>query len=393
MRDTPPPDPLTAFSAADQVAMAQALVLAEQAVGLSDPNPRVGCVITDRAGRVLGAGHTQQAGGPHAEVMALRAAREAGHDLRGSQAYVTLEPCAHHGRTPPCADALVEAGVGRVVAAVLDPNPLVAGQGLARLRAAGIATAHGLLAEPARELNLGFLSRMIRGRPWVRLKIAASLDGRTALPDGTSQWITSAAARADGHAWRRRAGAVLTGSGTVRDDDPRLDVRLVASARQPLRVVLDTRLATPPAARLLAPPGDVLLLHAAVADPARTDALRAVGAHVAVEAIETAVAPDGSPRLALPAVLDCLGRRGVNELHVEAGSRLNGAWVQAGLVDEVLLYLAPTLLGRGRGLCDFGPLARIADGLALEIAALDRVGPDIRVRARPVDRLAGWLHV
>lgn len=393
MRDTPPPDPLTAFSAADQVAMAQALVLAEQAVGLSDPNPRVGCVITDRAGRVLGAGHTQQAGGPHAEVMALRAAREAGHDLRGSQAYVTLEPCAHHGRTPPCADALVEAGVGRVVAAVLDPNPLVAGQGLARLRAAGIATAHGLLAEPARELNLGFLSRMIRGRPWVRLKIAASLDGLTALPDGTSQWITSAAARADGHAWRRRAGAVLTGSGTVRDDDPRLDVRLVASARQPLRVVLDTRLATPPAARLLAPPGDVLLLHAAVADPARTDALRAVGAHVAVEAIETAVAPDGSPRLALPAVLDCLGRRGVNELHVEAGSRLNGAWVQAGLVDEVLLYLAPTLLGRGRGLCDFGPLARIADGLALEIAALDRVGPDIRVRARPVDRLAGWLHV
>lgn len=393
MRDTSPPDPLTAFSAADQVAMAQALVLAEQAVGLSDPNPRVGCVITDRAGRVLGAGHTQQAGGPHAEVMALRAAREAGHDLRGSQAYVTLEPCAHHGRTPPCADALVEAGVGRVVAAVLDPNPLVAGQGLARLRAAGIATAHGLLAEPARELNLGFLSRMIRGRPWVRLKIAASLDGLTALPDGTSQWITSAAARADGHAWRRRAGAVLTGSGTVRDDDPRLDVRLVASARQPLRVVLDTRLATPPAARLLAPPGDVLLLHAAVADPARTDALRAVGAHVAVEAIETAVAPDGSPRLALPAVLDCLGRRGVNELHVEAGSRLNGAWVQAGLVDEVLLYLAPTLLGRGRGLCDFGPLARIADGLALEIAALDRVGPDIRVRARPVDRLAGWLHV
>lgn len=393
MRDTSPPDPLTAFSAADQVAMAQALVLAEQAVGLSDPNPRVGCVITDRAGRVLGAGHTQQAGGPHAEVMALRAAREAGHDLRGSQAYVTLEPCAHHGRTPPCADALVEAGVGRVVAAVLDPNPLVAGQGLARLHAAGIATAHGLLAEPARELNLGFLSRMIRGRPWVRLKIAASLDGRTALPDGTSQWITSAAARADGHAWRRRAGAVLTGSGTVRDDDPRLDVRLVASARQPLRVVLDTRLATPPAARLLAPPGDVLLLHAAVADPARTDALRAVGAHVAVEAIETAVAPDGSPRLALPAVLDCLGRRGVNELHVEAGSRLNGAWVQAGLVDEVLLYLAPTLLGRGRGLCDFGPLARIADGLALEIAALDRVGPDIRVRARPVDRLAGWLHV
>ena len=393
MRDTSPPDPLTAFSAADQVAMAQALVLAEQAVGLSDPNPRVGCVITDRAGRVLGAGHTQQAGGPHAEVMALRAAREAGHDLRGSQAYVTLEPCAHHGRTPPCADALVEAGVGRVVAAVLDPNPLVAGQGLARLRAAGIATAHGLLAEPARELNLGFLSRMIRGRPWVRLKIAASLDGLTALPDGTSQWITSAAARADSHAWRRRAGAVLTGSGTVRDDDPRLDVRLVASARQPLRVVLDTRLATPPAARLLAPPGDVLLLHAATADPARADALRAVGEHVAVETVETAAAPDGSPRLALPAVLDHLGRRGVNELHVEAGSRLNGAWVQAGLVDEVLLYLAPTLLGRGRGLCDFGPLARIADGLALEIAALDRVGPDIRVRARPVDRLAGWLHV
>jgi diaminohydroxyphosphoribosylaminopyrimidine deaminase/5-amino-6-(5-phosphoribosylamino)uracil reductase len=393
MRDTLPPDPLTAFSAADQVAMAQALTWAEQAVGLSDPNPRVGCVITDREGRVLGAGHTQQAGGPHAEVMAMRAAREAGHDLRGSQAYVTLEPCVHHGRTPPCADALIAAGVGRVVAAVLDPNPLVAGQGLARLRAAGIVTAHGLLAEPARELNLGFFSRMIRGRPWVRLKVAASLDGITALPDGTSQWITSATARTDGHAWRRRAGAVLTGSGTVRDDDPRLDVRLVPSARQPLRVVLDTHLVTPPAARLLAPPGDVLLLHAATADPARADMLRATGEHIAVEPMETLTAPDGTPRLALPAVLDRLGRHGINELHVEAGSRLNGAWVQAGLVDEMLLYLAPTLLGRGRGLVDVGPLARIADGLALEIAALDRVGPDIRVRARPVDRLAGWLHV
>jgi diaminohydroxyphosphoribosylaminopyrimidine deaminase/5-amino-6-(5-phosphoribosylamino)uracil reductase len=246
--------------------MQDALVLAGQAVALSEPNPRVGCVIVAPDGRVIGRGHTQQAGGPHAEVMALRDAAAAGESVRGATVVVSLEPCAHHGRTPPCCDALVAAGVGRVVMALQDPNPLVAGQGAARLRAAGIEVVSGPGAEAARELNIGFFSRMERQRPWVRLKVAVSLDGRTALANGTSQWITGEAARADGHAWRRRAGALLTGVGTVLDDDPRLDVRLVDTPRQPLRVVVDSRLDTPPAARIVQPPGAVLL-YAAHDDP------------------------------------------------------------------------------------------------------------------------------
>jgi diaminohydroxyphosphoribosylaminopyrimidine deaminase/5-amino-6-(5-phosphoribosylamino)uracil reductase len=373
MRDTPS----SSFSAHDQVAMAQALHWAEQAIGLTDPNPRVGCVISDGRGRVLGAGHTQQAGGPHAEVMALRAAQADGHDVRGATVHVTLEPCAHHGRTPPCADTLIAAGVGRVVAAVLDPNPLVAGQGLARLQAAGIPVAHGLMADAARELNIGFFSRMLRGRPWVRLKVAASLDGRTALPDGTSQWITSAEARTDGHAWRRRAGAVLTGIGTVREDDPRLDVRLVHTQRQPLRVVLDARLDTPPTARLLESPGDVLLVCAAEAlQTPRAAAL--VRPHVTVQPVRT----DASGWIDLPAVLDLLGQRGINELHIEAGQHLNGSFVRAGLVDEYLVYLAPRLLGAGRDMAAFGPLAQIADATPLVFTDLTRVGADVRLMAR-----------
>ncbi|MDZ7858391.1 bifunctional diaminohydroxyphosphoribosylaminopyrimidine deaminase/5-amino-6-(5-phosphoribosylamino)uracil reductase RibD [Sphaerotilus sp.] len=373
MRTAPTPT----FSAHDQVAMAQALTWAEQAIGLTDPNPRVGCVISDGQGRVLGAGHTQQAGGPHAEVMAIRAALADGHDLRGATVHVTLEPCAHHGRTPPCADALVAAGVGRVVAAVLDPNPLVAGQGLARLQAAGIAVAHGLMADAARELNIGFFSRMLRGRPWVRLKVAASLDGRTALPDGTSQWITGPQARADGHAWRRRAGAVLTGIGTVREDNPRLDVRLVPTARQPLRIVLDARLDTPPTARLLEAPGEVVLVCAASAlhNP-RASAL--ARANVTLEPVAT----DPNGWIDLPAVLDALGRRGVNELHIEAGQHLNGSFVRAGLVDEYLVYLAPRLLGAGRDMAAFGPLAQIADAAPLVFTDITRVGADVRLMAR-----------
>jgi len=246
----------------DQHAMQRAVTLAQGAIGLSDPNPRVGCVILSAQGDTLGEGHTQLAGGPHAEVMALRDARSRGHSLQGATAYVTLEPCSHHGRTPPCADALVEAGLTRVVVAVSDPNPLVCGRGVARLRAAGIQVDIGLAGEAATELNIGFFSRMQRGRPWVRMKMAGSLDGRTALPDGRSQWITGVAARTDGHAWRRRAGAVLTGIGTVLADDPRLDVRLVHTTHQPLRVVLDRRLRMPRQARLLAPPGRVLIAHA-----------------------------------------------------------------------------------------------------------------------------------
>ena len=223
--------------------MHEALALAQHAIGLSEPNPRVGCVVTAPDGRVIGRGFTQQAGGAHAEVMALRDVLARGGSARGATAHVTLEPCSHHGRTGPCCDALVDAGIARVVMALQDPNPLVAGQGAARLRAAGVVVDEGLLADESRELNIGFFSRMQRGRPWVRMKAAITLDGRTALENGASQWITGEAARADGHAWRRRAGAILTGVGTVLDDNPRLDVRLIETAHQPLRVIVDSRLA------------------------------------------------------------------------------------------------------------------------------------------------------
>lgn len=355
-------------------AMREALALAEQAIGLTDPNPRVGCVIVDTQGRLLGCGHTQRPGEAHAEIMALRDAQARGQDVRGATAYVTLEPCSHHGRTPPCCDALIQAGLGRVVAAIGDPNPLVAGQGMARLQAAGIATQTGLLAKEALELNIGFFSRMIRGRPFVRMKIAASLDGRTALPDGQSQWITAEPARRDGHAWRRRAGAVLTGIGTVRDDDPRLDVRLVETRQQPLRVVVDSRLETPPDARLLAPPGRSLI-YAAQVDAEREAALRARGAEIAMK-------PGPGGKVDLAAMLADLGARGINELHVEAGHKLNGSFVQAGLVDEFLVYLAPKLLGQGREMAAFGPLRSLAEAVELDWRDCSPVGDDLRLIAR-----------
>ena len=359
----------------DLALMQRALALAEQAIGLSDPNPRVGCVITRADGSVLGEGHTQAAGEAHAEVMALRAARAAGHDVRGCTVYVSLEPCAHHGRTPPCCDALVEAGVARVVVAVEDPNPLVAGQGIARLRAAGIEVVTGPGAEASRELNIGFFSRMQRGRPWVRMKIAASLDGRTALLNGQSQWITGEAARKDGHAWRKRAGAVLTGVGTVLEDDPRLDVRLVETARQPLRVIVDSRLETPVTARVLAPPGDVLI-YCAIPAPERRLMLERHG-------IALAVRPGANSKVDLPAMLDDLADRGVNELHVEAGHKLNGSLVRERLVDEYLLYLAPMLIGNARDMMAIGPLESLGQAPRLEIRALERIGVDIRILAQP----------
>ncbi|WP_280151071.1 bifunctional diaminohydroxyphosphoribosylaminopyrimidine deaminase/5-amino-6-(5-phosphoribosylamino)uracil reductase RibD [Piscinibacter sp. XHJ-5] len=355
--------------------MRDALALAEQAIGLSEPNPRVGCVISAADGRVIGRGHTQQAGGPHAEVMALREAAEHGEDVRGATVHVTLEPCAHHGRTPPCCDALVAAGVARVVMAVEDPNPLVAGQGAARLRAAGIEVIDGPLGDASRELNIGFFSRMERGRPWLRMKAAVSLDGRTALANGVSQWITGEAARADGHAWRKRAGAVLTGVGTVLDDNPRLDVRLVATALQPLRVVVDSRLDTPPQARILEQPGHVLL-YAAQPDEARAAALRQRGA-------EIAMAPGPRGKVDLAAMLSDLATRGINELHVEAGHKLNGSFVREALVDEFLVYVAPKLLGQGRELAAFGPLESLDEALALHFVSVAPVGSDLRIVARP----------
>ncbi|WP_395699204.1 bifunctional diaminohydroxyphosphoribosylaminopyrimidine deaminase/5-amino-6-(5-phosphoribosylamino)uracil reductase RibD [Aquabacterium sp.] len=370
-----------ALTPADIALLQRSVDLGRCAIGLSDPNPRVGCVLHDAEGRLVGEGFTQQAGGPHAEVMALRAAAAAGHDLRGGTAWVSLEPCAHHGRTPPCCDALIAAGLARVVVATTDPFPLVSGQGIARLRAAGIQVdvADGAVAQTARELNIGFFSRVLRGRPWVRMKAAASLDGRTALPSGTSQWITGPEARADGHRWRRRAGAVLTGIGTVRADDPRLDVRLVDTAKQPLRVVLDSGFATPPAARLLAPPGEVLVVGATDTPSQRIAALHAAGA-------QTLVLPDGHGQVDLQALMPLLADRGVNELHVEAGARLNGALLQAGLVDELLIYLAPKLLGPGRDIAALLPLSALSQAITLRFVAIDRIGDDLAVLGRLVDR-------
>lgn len=364
------------LSESDHHRLHEALSLARRAIGLSEPNPRVGCVIAAADGRVLASGFTQQAGGPHAEAAALAAARAAGIDPRGATAWVSLEPCAHHGRTPPCSDALVEAGIARVVVACVDPNPLVAGAGLARLRAAGIAVelADGELARAARELNIGFFSRMRRGRPWVRLKVAASLDGRTALPDGSSQWITGEAARADGHRWRARASALLTGIGTVLEDDPRLDVRLAPTPQQPLRVVVDSRLQTPAAARILDAPGEVLI-YTAGHDASREAAWHARG-------VRLVALPGAQAKVDLGAMLADLAARGINELHVEAGHKLNGSLLRAGLVDELLVYLAPKLLGAGREMAAFGPLGTLAEALAFEFTQLDRVGADLRILAR-----------
>ena len=376
-----------AFSETDRARMRQALALAEQSIALSEPNPRVGCVIAAASGQLLATGFTQHAGGPHAEAVALAAARAAGHELRGATAWVSLEPCAHHGRTPPCCDALIAAGIARVVVASVDPNPLVGGQGLARLRAAGVAVVMddigeqdeaGAFAAATRELNIGFFSRMRRSRPWLRMKIAASLDGRTALPDGASQWITGEAARSDGQRWRRRAGAVLSGIGTVLADDPRLDVRLAPTPRQPLRVLLDSALRIPPEARWLAPPGPTLI-YGASAEAEREQTLRARGA-------EVIWLPGADGRVDLPALLTDLAQRGINELHVEAGATLNAALLQAGLVDELLVYLAPKLLGAGRDMAAFGPLAALADALAFEFTQIDRIGADLRILARAPGR-------
>ena len=353
----------------------QALGLAAQALFLSSPNPRVGCVITAPDGRLLGEGFTQQAGGPHAEVVALRAAQAAGHDVRGATAYVTLEPCAHQGRTGPCCDALVAAGIGKVVASLEDPNPLVAGQGFARLRAAGVAVEVGPGAAASRELNIGFFSRMVRGTPWVRLKVAASLDGTTALHNGASQWITSPAARADGHAWRARSCAVLTGIGTVLEDDPQLNVRLPDVLRQPRLVIVDSRLEAPPGARLWGAAQREVLIYTSDADTSRAAPLRERGAQVVA-------LPNPHGKVDLSALLRYPAAREANEVHVEAGHKLNGSLLREGLVDELLLYQAPRLLGEGAGIAALGPFTAVEQALALEWTEIVRVGPDLRLRAR-----------
>ncbi len=382
----------------DQHWMTQALAQARQALILSAPNPPVGCVIV-RDGQLLGAGHTQPVGGPHAEVVAMADVRQRGHSLQGATAYVTLEPCAHHGRTPPCADALIREGLSRVVVALHDPNPLVAGQGTARLRAAGIAVLELAPEDPqamaARAIKAGFLSRMTQQRPWVRLKVAASLDGRTALPDGRSQWITSAAAREDGQHWRARASAVLTGIGTVLDDDPQMNVRALDTPRQPWRVVLDSQWRLPPQARLLSEGSAVHVYGLPAEDEAaqarlgtlvaRSHAARDPGAASAPLHLHTTAAAQG--RVDLPAVLQDLAAQGCNELHVEAGARLNAAFIAADLVDEYLIYLAPKLIGPGRPLAALAELTDLAAAPTLAFHDVRQVGPDLRILAGPPGRL------
>jgi diaminohydroxyphosphoribosylaminopyrimidine deaminase/5-amino-6-(5-phosphoribosylamino)uracil reductase len=359
--------------------MQQALALAHKAAGLSEPNPRVGCVIVSADGaRVLAQGHTQRAGGPHAEVMALRDAAGRGHSVHGATAYVTLEPCSHHGRTGPCCDALIAAGIKKIVASIADPNPLVSGQGFERLRAAGVEVEAGLGAAESRELNIGFFSRMIRKTPWVRMKIATSLDGTAALSNGQSQWITSPEARADGHAWRARASAILTGIGTVLEDDPQLDVRLVDTPRQPCRVIVDSLLQTPVDAKIFAAGGPVWIYAATQGSPNEA-ALIAKGATVTF-------LPDARGKVDLAAMMKDLACREINELHVEAGSKLNGSLIREGLVDEVLVYLAPKLLGPGQGMASIGPLQALSDAVPLQFHSADRVGVDLRIVARVAGR-------
>ncbi len=369
------------FSAVDHGFMARALRLAELGLNTATPNPRVGCVLV-KDGEVVGEGWHERAGEPHAEVHALRAA---GDKARGATAYVTLEPCSHHGRTPPCANALVDAGVVRVVAAMTDPNPQVSGRGVQLLTHAGIRAEVGLLEAEARELNLGFVARMTRGRPWLRLKTASSLDGKTALENGESKWITGPAARQDVQHWRARACAILTGSGTVLADDPQMNVRLDGCTRQPLRVVVDSRLHTPPSARILlpSPPGGgaggegKTLIVCALDHPAKRTALEAAGA-------EVISLPGVQDRVGLTMLMMELARRGINEVHVEAGATLNGALLEAGLVDEWVAYQAPVLLGHhARGLFDLPALTDMAGRQGLILRDARMVGHDLRLILRP----------
>ena len=363
----------------------RALQLAHQALWLTSPNPRVGCVITHPDGTLLGEGHTQRAGGPHAEIMALRDAAQRGHSVQGATAWVTLEPCAHQGRTGPCCDALAAAGIARVVTAMTDPNPQVAGQGLQRLAAAGVQTETLDPGHPsaiqARELNIGFMSRMEHGRPWTRMKVATSLDGQSALENGQSQWITSPEARTDGHVWRARACAILTGIGTVLEDDPQLNVRGFDVPRQPHLVVVDSRLDMPLNARLLKTLGEgeqarqIWVYTATDTQAEKRAALQAMG-------VTVINMPGPGGKVDLAAMLRDLARREINELHVEAGHKLNGSFIRAGLVDEVVLYLAPQLLGPGQSMANLPSLTSLSDAVKLAFHSVDRIGPDLRLVLR-----------
>jgi len=358
------------FSSQDRLYMAKALRLAEKGLYTATPNPRVGAVLV-KDGKIVGQGWHERAGMPHAEINALL---DAGESARGSTLYVTLEPCSHFGRTPPCADAVVDAGISRVVIGMKDPNPLVSGRGIERLEKAGILVECGLLEADALELNPGFVSRMTRGRPWVRLKIAASLDGKTALRNGISQWITGEAARRDGHRLRARSCALLTGIGTVLADDPRLTARDVETSRQPMIVVLDSELRLPSNAKLL---GGKVLVATASQDAQKIGRLEALG-------VEIVHFPGNKGRVDIAGLLAELGKRGINELLVEAGEGINGALLEAGFIDEVVFYLAPHLIGnRAKGMFEFPALEKMEDRFELKIRDVRMVGKDLRIIGRP----------
>lgn len=362
--------------------MDRSLELAYLSLNLSSPNPRVGCYLQSPDGKLIGEGHTQEAGGAHAEIMALRDAQNRGISTIGSTAYVTLEPCSHHGRTGPCCDALIAAGIKRVVASIADPNPLVAGRGFERLRAAGLMVEIGSGAAASIELNIGFFSRMIRKSPWVRMKSAASLDGTTALSNGKSQWITSPMARADGHTWRARSCAVLTGIGTLLHDNPRLDVRLIETPRQPYRVVVDSMLQIPLDAAILKTGGGPVWIYTATRDAKKETALAALGTTVTLM-------PDNNGKVDLAKMMTDLSRRGINELHVEAGSKLNGSLIRLGLVDEFLIYFGSKLLGQGAPIAQIPELTSLSDAVQLQFISCQMIGDNLRVLARTKDVTRG----
>ncbi|MBL8501179.1 MAG: bifunctional diaminohydroxyphosphoribosylaminopyrimidine deaminase/5-amino-6-(5-phosphoribosylamino)uracil reductase RibD [Nitrosomonas sp.] len=359
------------FSAADYAFMSHALRLAERGLYSTTPNPRVGCVIV-RDGQIAGSGWHEKAGQPHAEINALTAA---GAATRGATAYVTLEPCSHHGRTPPCTDALIAAGIVRVVMAMEDPNPLVSGRGQAVLQQAGVIVQTGLLQAEAHALNAGFVSRMTRKKPWVRLKTAASLDGKTALNNGVSQWITGEAARCDGHRWRARSCAIMTGIGTVKSDDPQLSVRHIETDRQPRKVVVDSHLTIPLEARLLQGREETFIFTACAENPEKKAALSRMNARVIA-------LPDAKGAVDLQQMMTVLAESGINEVLVEAGSGLNGALVEAGLVDELIIYVAPHLIGNdAQGMIALPELTDLERKKKLKIQDVRMIGQDIRIIA------------
>ncbi|HSN18915.1 MAG TPA: bifunctional diaminohydroxyphosphoribosylaminopyrimidine deaminase/5-amino-6-(5-phosphoribosylamino)uracil reductase RibD [Gammaproteobacteria bacterium] len=361
------------FNAEDSRHMSEALRLAELGLYTTDPNPRVGAVVV-KDGRIVGRGFHKRAGEAHAEVLALE---EAGEAARGATLYLTLEPCAHQGKTPPCADAVAKSGVARVVAAMTDPNPQVSGKGFDKLKAAGIRVDEGLMGAQARALNPGFISRMTRGRPWVRSKLAASLDGRTALTNGQSKWISSDASREDVHRWRARSSAVLTGIGTLLADDPTFTVRLPGEWRQPKKVIVDTNLSTPLDANVFKLNPDLVFIATGVDDPEEHEALNAIGANIQVF-------PERRGFMDLKAILETLAELECNEVLMEAGAGMNGALLEAGLVDELILYMCPSLLGdKARGMFSLPEISSMEERRGLDIVDARMFGPDLRLILRP----------